>query len=151
MVASTAPPGSAITEDRLLSALSTQQREQLADLLRVLLLSFDLVAPEDPYHPARWLGASLAPAHSARKIRRSSGLPDIAGLLVQSVAVPGSAALAGLQEGDLIVAANGIETRSIETLCEQLLAARGEALTLEVLRGSERRSVSLMQSSETHC
>lgn len=145
MVASTAPPGSAITEDRLLSALSTQQREQLADLLRVLLLSFDLVAPEDPYHPARWLGASLAPAHSARKIRRSSGL------LVQSVAVPGSAALAGLQEGDLIVAANGIETRSIETLCEQLLAARGEALTLEVLRGSERRSVSLMQSSETHC
>ncbi len=136
-------------EDRLLSALNTQQREQLAALLRILLLSFDSVAPEDPHHPVHWIGASLAPAHSARKIRRSSGLPDIVGLLVQSIAVPGPAASAGLQEGDLIVAANGIETRSIETLCEQLWAAHGEALTLEVLRGSERRSVSLMSERIT--
>ena len=85
-------------EDRLLSALNVQQREQLAALLRILLLSFDPIAPEDPHHPSRWIGASLAPAHRARQIRRSSGLPDIAGLLVQSVAVPGRAAEAGLQE-----------------------------------------------------
>jgi DNA-binding MarR family transcriptional regulator len=129
-------------EDRLLSALNMQQREQLASLLRILLLSFDPIAPEDPHHPSRWIGASLAPSHLARKIRRSSGLPDIAGLLVQSVAVPGLAASAGLQEGDLIVAANETEIRSIESLYEQLLAARGKALTLEVLRGSERRKVS---------
>lgn len=130
-------------EDRLLSALNTQQREQLAALLRILLLSFDPIAPEDPHHPSRWIGASLASAHIARKIRRSSGLPDIAGLLVQSVAVPGPAASAGLEEGDLIVSANKTEIRSIENLYEQLLAARGKALKLEVLRGSERRSVSL--------
>src|SRR3989442_4114835 len=130
-------------EDRLLSALNTQQREQLAALLRILLLSFDPIAPEDPHHPSRWIGASLASAHIARKIRRSSGLPEIAGLLVQSVAVPGPAASAGLEEGDLIVAANETEIRSIESLYEQLLAARGKALKLEVLRGSERRSVSL--------
>jgi S1-C subfamily serine protease len=67
-------------------------------------------------------------------------------MLVQSVAVPGPAASAGLQEGDLIVVANGKEIRSIESLYEQLLAARGKALTLEVLRGSERRSVSLNAS-----
>jgi DNA-binding MarR family transcriptional regulator len=133
-------------EERLLSALNTQQREQLAALLRILLLSFDPIAPEDPHHPSHWIGASLAPAHLARKIRRSSGLPDIVGLLVQSVAVPGPAASAGLQEGDLIVAANETEIRSIESLYEQLLAARGKALTLEVLRGSERRSVSLNAS-----
>jgi DNA-binding MarR family transcriptional regulator len=136
-------------EDRLLSALNAQQREQLAALLRILLLSFDPIAPEDPRHPIHWIGVALAPAHSARKIRRSSGLPDIVGLLVQSIAVPGPAASAGLQEGDLIVAANGIEIRSIETLCEQLWAAHGEALTLEVLRGSERRSVSLMHERIT--
>ena len=130
-------------EDRLLSALSMQQRTQLAELLRILLFSFDPVTPKDPYSPTRLIGASLAPAHSARKIRRSSGLPDVVGLLVQSVAVPGPAASAGLQEGDLIVAANGVESRSIENLCEQLLAVQGEALTLEILRGSERRSVSL--------
>lgn len=130
-------------EDRLLSALTAQEREQLAALLRILLLSFDPIAPEDPHHPSRWVGASLAPAHRARKIRRSSGLPDIAGLLVQSVAVPGPTAAAGLQEGDLIVSADKAEIRSIESLYEQLLAARGEALELEVLRGAEQRSVSL--------
>ncbi|HEU5378981.1 MAG TPA: MarR family transcriptional regulator [Ktedonobacteraceae bacterium] len=130
-------------EDRLLSALTAQQREQLAALLRILLLSFDPIAPEDPHHPSRWIAASLAPAHRARKIRRSSGLPDIPGLLVQSVAVPGPAASAGLREGDLIISANKTEIRSIESLYEQLLAARGEALELEVLRGAEPRSVSL--------
>jgi DNA-binding MarR family transcriptional regulator len=130
-------------EDRLLSALNAQQCEQLAALLRILLLSFDPIAPEDPHHPSRWIGASLAPAHRARQIRRSSGLPDIAGLLVQSVAVPSPAAEAGLQEGDLIISANETEIRSIESLHEQLLAARGKTVKLEVLRGPEPRSVYL--------
>jgi DNA-binding MarR family transcriptional regulator len=130
-------------EDRLLSALTPEQREQLANLLRVLLLSFDAIAPEDPHHPSHWMGASLAPAHIARKIRRSSGLPDIVGLLVQVVSLPGPASEAGLQEGDLIVAANGVEVRGLESLHEQLLAAHGELLTLEVLRGQERRTTYL--------
>jgi DNA-binding MarR family transcriptional regulator len=130
-------------EDRLLSALTMQQREHLASLLRILLLSFEPSDPEDPLHPSRLIGASLIPAYLARKMRRASGLPEIAGLLVQSVAVPGSAASAGLQEGDLIVSANETELRSVEGLYEQLLAARGKALKLEVLRGAERRSVSL--------
>jgi DNA-binding MarR family transcriptional regulator len=132
-----------VNEDRLLSALNSEQREQLATLLRILLLSFDRIAPEDPRHPSHWIGASLAPAHSARKIRRSSGLPDIPGLLVQNVASPSPAAEAGLQEGDLIVSANGVEMRSIEGLHEQLLATHGEKLRLEFLHGLEKRSVYL--------
>jgi DNA-binding MarR family transcriptional regulator len=130
-------------EDRLLSALNAEQRTQLVDLLRVLLLSFDAIAPEDPQHPSRWIGASLVSAHMARKIRRSSGLPDIDGLLVQNVAVPSPANEAGLLEGDLIISANGLETRSIESLHERLHAANGEPLILEVLRGQESRSVHL--------
>jgi DNA-binding MarR family transcriptional regulator len=130
-------------EDRLLSALDIEQREQLATLLRSLLLSFDGIAPEDPRHPSHWIGASLAPAHSARKIRRASGLPDVPGLLVLSVVVPSLAASAGLQEGDLIIAANEAEIRSIENLYEQLVVTRGNELKLEVLHGSERRSVFL--------
>ncbi len=133
-------------EDRLLSALNTEQREQLAALLRILLLSFDRIAPEDPHHPSRLIGASLAPAHSARKMRRSSGLPDIPGLLVQSVASASPAAEAGLQEGDLIVSANGTEMRSIESLHEQLLAMHGETLKLEILHGLEKKSVYLYVS-----
>lgn len=136
-------------EDRLLSAVNTQQREQLAALLRVLLLSFDPIASEDRAHPSHWLGVSLAPAHIARKIRRSSGLPDITGLLVQNVAVPSPAASAGLQEGDLIVAANKVEINSIERLYEQLLATPGRVLKLEVIRGSEQRSVSLNMNEPT--
>jgi DNA-binding MarR family transcriptional regulator len=130
-------------EDRLLSALNTQQREQLASLLRNLLLSFDPITPEDPQHPSHWIGASLAPAHSARKMRRSSGLPEISGLLVQNVAIPGPAASAGLQEGDLIITANEKEINSIERLYEQLLAAAGKTLKLDLLRGSEQRTISL--------
>ncbi len=134
-------------EGRLLSALNAEQREQIASLLRTLLLSFESVAPEDPQHPSHWIGASLAPAHIAREIRRSVGLPDPPGLLVQAVAIPSPAAEAGLQEGDLIIAANGKEIRSIDSLCEQLLAAQDCSLTLEVLRGIERRVLHLQVST----
>ena len=126
-------------EERLLSALDTEQRKQLASLLRTLLLSFEFVASEDPQHPLHWIGASFAPAHMAREIRRSVGLPDPPGLLVQVVALPSPIADAGLQEGDLIVAANGKEIRSIESLCQELLAAQDGTLTLEMFRGVERR------------
>jgi len=81
---------------------------------------------------------SLAPAHVARQIRRSVGLPDTPGLLVQNIAVPGPASRAGLQEGDLIVSAGGAEIRSIESLHKKLVEARGSTLSLEVLRGIER-------------
>jgi DNA-binding MarR family transcriptional regulator len=126
-------------EDRLLSALSDEQREGLASLLRILLLSFESISPEDPRHPSYWIGVSLAPAHVARQIRRSVGLSDTPGLLVQSVTIPSPASAAGLQEGDLIVSAGGTEIRSIEGLYEKIVAARGGSLTIEVLRGIERQ------------
>lgn len=128
-------------EDRLLSALNAEQREQLASLLRILLLSFEPIAPEDPQHPSYWLGASLAPAHVARKIRRAAGLPDIPGLLVQSVAVPGPASEAGLKEGDLIVKANDAEIRSIAALHEQLLITQDNMLIIQIVRGVEQQTL----------
>lgn len=131
-------------EDRLLSALNLEQREQLASLLRILLLSFEPIAGEDPRHPSRWIGASLAPAHFARRIRRSVGLPDTPGLLVQNVAVPSAASQAGLQEGDLIIAAGGAETRSIESLYERLVKAQNSTLAIEVLRGVEAHTLVLV-------
>jgi S1-C subfamily serine protease len=111
---------------------------QLASLLRILLLSFEAIPPEDPRHPSHWIGASLTPAHAARLTRRSVGLPDTPGLLGQSVALPSSASAAGLQEGDLIVSAGGTEIRSIESLHEKIVAAQGSSLTIEMLRSIER-------------
>ncbi|QBD75385.1 MarR family transcriptional regulator [Ktedonosporobacter rubrisoli] len=130
-------------EERLLAALNQEQREQLATLLRTLLLSFEPLDPEDPQHPAHWLGASLAPAHIAHKMRRAAGLPEVPGLLIQSVAVPGPAEAAGLHEGDLIIAANGQEIRSLENLDEQLSAIGQAELKLDILRGEKHLSVSL--------
>jgi DNA-binding MarR family transcriptional regulator len=124
-------------EDRLLSALSQEQREQLASLLRTLLLSFEPLDPEDPQHPSHWLGASLASAHAARQMRRAAGLPEVAGLLIQAVAVPGPSAQAGLHEGDLIIGANGRAVRSIEDLYEQLRTAGQETVQLDILRGEQ--------------
>lgn len=130
-------------EDRLLSALNAEQREQLASLLRTLLLSFEPLDPEDPQHPSHWLGASLAPAHIARYIRRSAGLPEVPGLLIQAVVVPGPSAEAGLREGDLIIAANGKEVRSIVYLYEQLVVTENTVITLEILRGEQHLTVTI--------
>ncbi|GCE07981.1 MarR family transcriptional regulator [Dictyobacter aurantiacus] len=130
-------------EERLLSALNQQERTQLADLLHILLSSFDQVAPEDPRHPLHWLGASLAPVQVARTIRRASGLPDIPGLLVRSVESSGPTAQSKLYEGDLIIAANGLEIRTIEELYKQALAVKQDPLVLDVLHGLEHRQVSL--------
>jgi DNA-binding MarR family transcriptional regulator len=130
-------------EDRLLSALSQEQREQLASLLRTLLLSFEPLDPEDPQHPSHWLGASLAPAHVARQMRRAAGLPEVAGLLIQAVAVPGPSAADGLREGDLIMSANGRAVRSIEDLYEQLREAGPQTVLLGILRGEQRLTLPL--------
>lgn len=130
-------------EDRLLSALSQEQREHLASLLRTLLLSFESLDPEDPQHPSHWLGASLAPAHVAQRMRRAAGLPSKAGLLIQAVVVPGPSAQAGLCEGDLIMSANGRAIRSIEDLYEQLQTAGQEPVLLDILRGEQCLTVSL--------
>ncbi|GLV55715.1 hypothetical protein KDH_25590 [Dictyobacter sp. S3.2.2.5] len=130
-------------EERLLSALNQQERAQLADLLHILLSSFDQVTSEDPRHPLHWLGASLAPVQVARTIRRASGLPDIPGLLVRSVKSSGSTTQSKLYEGDLIIAANGLEVRTIEELYKQVLTARENPLVLDVLHGLEHRQVSL--------
>lgn len=129
-------------EDRLLSALSQVQREQLASLLRTLLLSFEPLDPEDPQHPSHWLGASLASAHLARQMRRAAGLPEVAGLLIQAVVVPGPGAEAGLREGDLIISANGRAIRSIEELYEQLQAGQ-QTVFLDILRGEQHLTLPL--------
>jgi S1-C subfamily serine protease len=73
----------------------------------------------------------------------SAGLPDTPGLLVQSVAIPSPASRAGLREGDLIIAAAGAETRSIESMYEQLVKAQGATLPLKVVRGVEERTLML--------
>jgi DNA-binding MarR family transcriptional regulator len=132
-------------EERLLAALTETQREQFAALLRALLLSFELdqVPADSPLHPRAWLGATLAPAHEALRVRRAAGLSETPGLLVREVVAVGPAAEASLREGDLIVSVDGEELRAVAALYEHVQASRGDDLVLGVLRGVEPRTLHL--------
>ncbi|HLE43240.1 MAG TPA: trypsin-like peptidase domain-containing protein, partial [Methylomirabilota bacterium] len=93
---------------------------------------------ETPSRPR--LGVAVAPPEIARRMRRAVGLPERDGLLVRGVEEGTPADAAGLQEGDLIVAAGGRVVRVLEDLQAALDGAKGE-LEIGVVRGTEERSV----------
>jgi serine protease Do len=89
------------------------------------------------------LGVAVAPPRAARRMRRAVGLPERDGLLVRAVEEGGPADLAGIERGDLIVAAGGVEIDGVEALYSALdgLPPSGGELDLTVVRGTEERSV----------
>jgi len=90
------------------------------------------------------LGVAIAPPRVARRLRAAVGLPPRAGVLIRAVEPDSAAARAGLQRGDLIVAANGIEVDCVDVLYEALdsALAAGE-LELTILRGSDENRVAV--------
>src|SRR3954447_5803625 len=120
-------PAHLANERRLLAALSDDERETLAGLLRKLLVEF-----EGSSAPGR-LGVTLAPAHVTIALREAVGLPPIAGLLVRTVED------GPLRPGDVLVRANGRELRSIA----DLRAAFGDSMRLEIVRGVEALDLEL--------
>jgi serine protease Do len=90
------------------------------------------------------LGIAIAPPRVARKLRRAVGLPERDGLLIRSVEDGSAAARAGLERGDLIVAAAGRELDRVDALYEGLDAARSEgSLELTIVRGIDERTVTV--------
>src|SRR5215217_3386899 len=92
---------------------------------------------EAPARPR--LGVALAPPRAARRLRAAVGLPEREGLLVRGVEPDSPAARAGLQPGDLIVAAAGNPVTGFDALFDALDASG--PLTLTVVRGTEEREV----------
>jgi S1-C subfamily serine protease len=90
------------------------------------------------------LGIAIAPGHVARRLRRAVGLPDAEGLLIHEVTEASPAARAGLAPGDLIVAAAGRPVRTIDDLFDALQAARGGAVELNVVRGTDERTIQVV-------
>lgn len=88
------------------------------------------------------LGVAVAPAHVARRLRRSVGLPERDGLLVRAVEDGSLAATAGIQEGDLITEAAGRTVADADALFDALASVE---LPFEVrlVRGTEERTVSV--------
>lgn len=129
-------------EERLLSALDDGEREQLADLLRRLLASFE----HGVVDTALPLGLRLEPAHRARERRVSAGLSDTPGLLVVETVAGTAAAEAGVSVGDLLVAVCGQPVRSEATLHEALTQARRRrtpVLRLRLLRANDELELDL--------
>ncbi len=133
-------PAHLANEDRLLSALSADERQQLADLLRRLLTSFET----ERSAVAADLGLTLEPAHLARIRRAAVGLSDEPGLLVSDVTPDSIAARAGIERGDLLVELENAATMSTVGLALQLeRLVRRRMLRATVLRGDIRRAVEL--------
>jgi len=127
-------------EDRLLSALSPAERQDLADLLRRLLAGFEAATTD----VAAGLGLTLEPAHLARNRRQAVGLSDTPGLLVTGVTAGSAADGAGIERGDLITAIDGTPTISSVGLALLLEDLTGHpVLTVTLLRGNKQLTVEI--------
>jgi serine protease Do len=87
----------------------------------------------------RSLGVGVVSARAARRMRRAVGLPERDGLLVREVQPGGPAAAAGVEPGDLIVAAGGRPVSSIDDLHAALDGAGDAAIALGLVRGESDR------------
>jgi serine protease Do len=88
------------------------------------------------------LGVAIAPPHVARRLRRSVGLPDVEGLLVRGVEDDSPASAAGVERGDLIVAAGGKPVKSLDEI-HAALDTDADQLELTLVRGTEERKVTI--------
>ncbi len=88
------------------------------------------------------LGIAVAPAHVARRLRRSVGLPERDGVLVRGVEDGSPAAVAGIAEGDLVVAVAGRAIGDVDDLHDALGEA-GLPIEVTLLRGAEERTVTV--------
>lgn len=86
------------------------------------------------------LGVALAPSEVAAKLRASVGLPPRAGLLVRAVEDESPAAAAGIETGDLLVAAGDRVLDTIGAL-NDVLAPATTSLALTVVRGIDERTI----------
>jgi serine protease Do len=88
------------------------------------------------------LGLALAPPRVARRLRNAVGLPERDGLLVRGVVEASPAERAGIEHGDLIVAAAGTPITGVDDLYQQLenVASTG-MIELQLVRGIDERSV----------
>jgi serine protease Do len=88
------------------------------------------------------LGVAVAPAHVARRLRRSVGLPERDGVLVRGVEQGSPAEVAGIAEGDLLVAVAGRPVDDIDALHDALADATFP-MEVTLVRGAEERTVTV--------
>jgi S1-C subfamily serine protease len=99
-----------------------------------------LTRGEVPARPR--LGIAVAPAHVARRLRRSVGLADRDGILVRAVEEGGPADGAGITQGDLVVSVAGTPVTTVDELASALAGVgTGVPVTIGLVRGAEELTV----------
>jgi serine protease Do len=96
---------------------------------------------------AHRLGVAVAPPRAARRMRRAVGLPERDGLLVRAVEEDSPAGRAGIERGDLIVAAGDTQLKRLDDIHAALDAAT-EELELTLVRGTDERKVTVAVTAE---
>lgn len=135
-------PAHLANERRLLAALSDEEEQTLAALLRKLLVEFE--GSRSPADAPPRLGLTLAPAHIAIKMRESVGLPAVPRLLVRAVEEDGAAGRAGIRTGDVLLNGGKRELRTIAGLYAAIDDAGGAPLLkLTLLRGVDEHTVTI--------
>ncbi|WP_432974673.1 MarR family transcriptional regulator [Dactylosporangium sp. CA-233914] len=140
------------TERLLLTGLDNTERDQLAQTLQRLLLTFEGYDTDLGHnqHTAAvpTLGIWLESLHRSIQLRRTVGLPDQPGMIVVAVDPDSPAQRAGLTSGDLLVAVGGSPARSVAILNQHLDTAiqQGSEHTIEVQfvrQGDEDRTATV--------
>ena len=89
------------------------------------------------------LGVALAPPRVARRLRSAVGLPERDGLLVRAVEDGSPGGRAGIERGDLLVAAGGTRPTASTPSTRARRRPAGRELELTVVRGTEERTVTV--------
>jgi S1-C subfamily serine protease len=96
-----------------------------------------------------WIGVAGQTAPIPRLLVRAHALPDESGVLVLGVEPNSPAQRAGLQERDVIVALGGRAVSGVDDLHRLLVdEGIGSRLPLVVLRGAERRELSIVPDEQ---
>ncbi|MEM8527560.1 MAG: trypsin-like peptidase domain-containing protein [Bacteroidota bacterium] len=86
------------------------------------------------------------------KLAKRLGLPNVEGVYIKSLTKDGGAAQSGIRKGDVIVSVNGVVTRTVPELQEQVGRFRpGDAIDVEYMRKGkkERAKVTLKNRNLT--
>lgn len=136
-------PAHLANEERILAALSRDERQLLDGLLRKLLVEFE---GSQPAGGSGRIGLVVSSASVTISMRIAVGLPPVAGLLVRSVEPGSPAARARLQPGDVLITAGGRDLRSSASLYAAVRDAGSSPVQLTVLRGHDQVHASLRLS-----
>jgi DNA-binding MarR family transcriptional regulator len=126
-------------EARLVAALGPDEQAALGALLKALLVEIEQPSADRPDHR---LGLTVASAPTGQQRRAAVGLPPTSGLLVETIAPGGPAAVAGMLAGDLLVAGNDTPLRSL-TCLQRALATHPTSLPLTIERNGRRQNITI--------